>query len=81
MASALTVTTSANARKQTSGHEDYDARGAPEQHIDAVSKAVTAARIGHVGKRAPLPGIATHTPDTKTHEMNRGLWMLVDETL
>ncbi|KAL1238161.1 E3 ubiquitin-protein ligase [Trichinella pseudospiralis] len=48
------------------------------EHLSNIfSKAVTAARIGHVGKRAPLPGIATHTPDTKTHEMNRGLWSQV----
>ncbi|KRX95889.1 hypothetical protein T4E_9439 [Trichinella pseudospiralis] len=51
------------------------------EHLSNIfSNAVTAARIGHVDKRAPLPGIATHTPDTKTHEMNRGLWMLIDET-
>ncbi|KRX21165.1 Transposon Ty3-I Gag-Pol polyprotein [Trichinella nelsoni] len=81
-ASASIVTTAAEVKKETSGHEG-ETGSATAIHVeqpkqkpfrnDAVGNAATALRVGHVANWATLAEIATYTLEASTAETSRNL--------
>ncbi|KRY72126.1 hypothetical protein T4A_14031, partial [Trichinella pseudospiralis] len=80
--SASVVTTAANVKKETAGHEGETGSaaaihaGQPKQKPfcnDAVGNAATALRVGHVANWATLAETAMHTLEANTAETSRNL--------